>query len=517
MKDIDINNIPKEKFVLLENRDLHDVKFDTKPIGYFHDAWIRFRKNKASVTAAVIILCIVLFAIFAPLISPYDVSYSETGYSNKVPKDKFLSNFGIATGQTERKLNNNGYAKEIGIGIAAADTDGTGATWAEGLNNEFCPVKSEGEVYITEEKEYRNAKVDVYLEEGFRYFTVTDEQLADIQAWEQETGKQVIYPMVDTRSEYCFDANDANCWYKTRPGSLAPVRTVIGGTASINLSEIDTDTMVLEDNYLRDEKGNVLFKRGIGQTMWKIRVLYYNYYQYKHGFEPYHIFGTDGSGYDICVRLADGIRLSLLIAVAVSLINFTIGTIYGAIEGYFGGWVDIVLERVSDILSGVPFIVVATLFQLYYSAKAGPVVSLLFAFVLTGWLGTAYRVRTQFYRFKNSEYVFAARTLGASNKRLMFKHIFPNSLGTIITSSVLVIPGVIFSEAMLSYLGIVMLQGDSGTSLGTMLANAQGVFTQYPHEMLFPALVISLLMISFNLFGNGLRDAFNPSLRGVED
>ena len=90
MKDIDINNIPKEKFVLLENRDLHDVKFDTKPIGYFHDAWIRFRKNKASVTAAVIILCIVLFAIFAPLISPYDVSYSETGYSNKVPKDKFL-------------------------------------------------------------------------------------------------------------------------------------------------------------------------------------------------------------------------------------------------------------------------------------------------------------------------------------------------------------------------------------------------------------------------------------------
>ena len=175
------------------------------------------------------------------------------------------------------------------------------------------------------------------------------------------------------------------------------------------------------------------------------------------------------------------------------------------------------LERVSDILSGVPFIVVATLFQLYYSAKAGPVVSLLFAFVLTGWLGTAYRVRTQFYRFKNSEYVFAARTLGASNKRLMFKHIFPNSLGTIITSSVLVIPGVIFSEAMLSYLGIVMLQGDSGTSLGTMLANAQGVFTQYPQEMLFPALVISLLMISFNLFGNGLRDAFNPSLRGVED
>ena len=175
------------------------------------------------------------------------------------------------------------------------------------------------------------------------------------------------------------------------------------------------------------------------------------------------------------------------------------------------------MERTSDILSGVPCIIVATLFQMYYSAKVGPIISLLFAFVLTGWLGTAYRVRTQFYRFKNSEYVFAARTLGASNKRLMFKHILPNSLGTIITSSVLVIPGVINSESMLSYLGIASITGDSGTSLGSMLANAQSTFMQYPHLMFFPALVLSLLMISFNLFGNGLRDAFNPSLRGVED
>ena len=129
----------------------------------------------------------------------------------------------------------------------------------------------------------------------------------------------------------------------------------------------------------------------------------------------------------------------------------------------------------------------------------------------------ASRVRMQFYRFKNQEYVLAARTLGASDKRIMFKHIFPNSLGTIVTGSILSIPGMIFSESSLSYLGIINLQTGSMTSVGNMLSSAQKYLTSYPYMMFFPALFICLLMLSFNLFGNGLRDAFNPSLRGSED
>jgi oligopeptide transport system permease protein len=127
------------------------------------------------------------------------------------------------------------------------------------------------------------------------------------------------------------------------------------------------------------------------------------------------------------------------------------------------------------------------------------------------------RVRMQFYRFKNQEYVLAARTLGANDWSIMFKHIFPNSLGTIITGSILVIPGVIFSETSLTYLGIINLDSPTMSSIGSMLANGQSVMSSYPHIMLYPALFIALLEISFNLFGNGLRDAFNPSLRGTED
>ena len=220
---------------------------------------------------------------------------------------------------------------------------------------------------------------------------------------------------------------------------------------------------------------------------------------------------------NLALRVADGIKLSLGIAIFVSVINFILGAMYGSVEGYYGGIIDLVLERISDILNGVPFIIVATLFQLHVAKKVGPLPSLLFAYILTGWIGTAYRVRTQFYRFKNQEYVMAARTLGAKDSRIIWKHIFPNTLGTLITSSALVIPSTIMSESMLSYLGIVSLGGASGTSLGTLLADAEAIWINYPHLMLYPALVISLLMICFNLFGNGLRDAFNPALRGVED
>ena len=139
------------------------------------------------------------------------------------------------------------------------------------------------------------------------------------------------------------------------------------------------------------------------------------------------------------------------------------------------------------------------------------------AFCVTGWIGTAGLVRTQFYRFKNQEYILAARTLGAKDLRLMFRHIFPNAIGTIITSSVFAIPGVIMSESTFSYLGIVNLNSRNTVSLGTMMADGKEFLSEFPHILLIPATVIALMMIAFNLFGNGLRDAFNPSLRGADD
>lgn len=504
------DSIPKEKFALVQDKgNIHDLKFDTKPVGYLKDAFRRFCKNKASVAAAIIILLIVLFAAVTPLFSSYKMDFSVATYSNMLPKNKFLSKFGICTGQTERNMNDRAYAYILGIGVGAADTDGKGATWKEGLDNEYAAAKKVGEPYTMQDGRYTDASVDVYYEVGFRYMSVTQEEYDAILAWQEENDKQIIYPMVNTFNEFIYPlrSNDANYWFKTNAK---------GDPVDDNGRKIDVYKQELSPNYLLDAEGNPRFFQYEDLSMLKIRVLYYNYYIYSYNSEPYHLLGTDSQGYDILIRLASGVRLSLLLAVLVSAINLTIGTIYGAIEGYYGGIADLAMERIIDILSGIPFIIVATLFQLHLANKVGPIVSLLFAFVLTGWIGTASTVRTQFYRFKNQEYILAARTLGAKDMRLMFKHILPNSLGTIITSSVLVIPGVIFSESSLSYLGIVNVTGDAGTSLGTMLASAQPHLARFPHLIIPPAIMISLLMITFNLFGNGLRDAFNPSLRGTE-
>ena len=206
-----------------------------------------------------------------------------------------------------------------------------------------------------------------------------------------------------------------------------------------------------------------------------------------------------------------------MLSVIVSAINFLIGTIYGAIEGYYGGKLDLVMERIADVLYSIPYMVMFSLLQLRWGKEIGVVGALLLAFVLTGWISVASTVRTQFYRFKGQEYVLAARTLGASDARLIARCILPNALGTIITACILMVPSVIFTESSLSYLGVLNLDSSTLTSVGTMLSNAQTALSTYPHAILFPALFISLMMISFNLFGNGLRDALNPTLRGAEE
>ena len=187
-----------------------------------------------------------------------------------------------------------------------------------------------------------------------------------------------------------------------------------------------------------------------------------------------------------------------------------IGIVWGSISGYFGGTVDLVMERFCEILSGVPWIVVMTLAILLFG---NTIFTFALALCMTGWIGTAGRTRTQFYRFKGREYVLASRTLGAKDSRLIFKHILPNALGTIVTSCVLMIPSVIFSEATLAYLNL-GLQGVD--SFGVLLSDNQQYLSSHPALIVFPAIIISLLMISFNLFGNGLRDALNPSLKGSD-
>jgi oligopeptide transport system permease protein len=370
-------------------------------------------------------------------------------------------------------------------------------------------------------KTYYSIRFDSYASMGqnygFEYMTFTLEDYKKIQAYQDENNVQIIYPAVD-KTKFIIEGNrkPAYVWYQhDKKGN--PIVDSKGNYTNIYQTNSSIDDQYTSKMRIAGDDGSYKYANYSGTSSYECRVNLYNYFIYLYGTEPLFVFGTDAKGFDILTRLASGARLSFVLSFFVASINLIIGAIWGSIAGYYGGTTDLIMERITDILGNVPFMVVTTLFQLHLASKVGAVPSLLFAFVTTGWIGTASTVRMQFYRYKNQEYIMAARTLGAKDSRLMFKHIFPNALGTIITSSILIIPSTILSETTLSYLGIVNFQGATSTSLGTMLANGKEYLSTDPHIIAVPAIAISLLMISFNLFGNGLRDAFNPSLRGVEE
>ena len=536
VKDL-YNNIPKEKFKFADSsRNIHDKELETKPIGFFKDAMIRFKKNKSSVAATFIIIILVLYAIFIPILykNSYNTSLGDNNfldYPKLLPKTKAFAWLGW-DGTKKTTIDNITFVKK------------------QALANELgMATVYDWEKIQTEEGVSFICKVDSYTSLGMKTKSFTRDEYDAIQRWQDETGIQVIFPVADMKTITKDLPNnlvskvtsDPSIYYKVnqkgRPiytmdeegnVTLEKCYKLSDGENKDNYFSIRSEEETESYRYLYatitgqaqyDADGNMMRDADgyiIGDISYGCRISLYNYFIYVYGFEPLFIFGTNSVGQDIFYRLAQGARFSFVLAIFVSAVNLTIGAIYGAIEGYYGRAVDMVMERFVEILGGVPFVVVTTLFQLHLAKKVGVVGALLFAFVATGWIGMAGTVRMQFYRFKNQEYILAARTLGAKDRRIMFKHIFPNALGTIITSCVLVIPGVIFSESSLTYLGIINLESSKWTSVGTMLALGKDYLSNFPHIIFFPALFISLLEISFNLFGNGLRDAFNPSLRGSE-
>ena len=191
--------------------------------------------------------------------------------------------------------------------------------------------------------------------------------------------------------------------------------------------------------------------------------------------------------------------------------NLFIGLLFGALAGFYGGWVDLLLFRISEIFTGIPNIIVLTVAIIY--AGHASITTFIFAFMFTGWVFFFRTTRIQIYRFKNREFVLASKTMGASDTRLIMKHIFPIAVGTLITLFALTVPTNIMTESGMAFLGLGL--SPPTPSVGTMLLDGQNHLITFPYRIVPPAFIISMLMISFNLFGNGLRDAFDPSLRGT--
>lgn len=221
-----------------------------------------------------------------------------------------------------------------------------------------------------------------------------------------------------------------------------------------------------------------------------------------------HLFGTDKLGRDIWTRVWMGGRVSLIIAVASAIIDLILGSIYGGISGYFGGTVDIIMMRLLEIINGIPYLIIVILLMMIMEPG---MFTIIVAYSLVGWIPMARLVRGQIVQLKTQEYITAAEAMGASPTRLIVNHLLPNTLSVVIVRVTLSIPSAIFSEAYLSYIGLgikVPL-----CSWGSLAQAGIENFRLYPVQLFIPAICISLTMLAFNLFGDGLRDAFDPKLR----
>ena len=635
------NQLDKSYFEPIDqDKKIYDKKFETKPIGYFKDAMIRFSKNRVNIIASSILLFLILMAVLVPLLTTKNFTRQQTQLAHLPPRVPILERLGIMDGMsniTAQTINPDNYFEIDGEKVFYPDNfmpefiqqsslenywdgcsrveaicvggevvlrlQGATATSMTATSRDNMFFDNTGNIVIDVDIDTiignANTELEVILvtngteyvigtitEAGqYSYTPFVDNPAIPNAAWDahlvrlrfnaDDTSARAILNSIvirDTQEDEPlhdftgfklanFRVSDtgllnrqnaqimrANFKYDAYRSALAEqtVRTSSGVYFDLldrYAEDCDWDpetrTGGMPDPNSTSQHARLWpegcpILRTIGRTTVPdpanpgetlVDFRYVVDYQRALGFEtvPYFFFGTTNAGFDLFALTWVALRTSLSIGLIVALINITVGIIYGSISGYYGGKIDLLMERFSEIISRIPWLVLLSIFY----ALIGPgALTLILILIVSGWIGVASVTRTQFYRYKGREYVLASRTLGAKDSRLIFRHILPNGIGTIITASVLMIPGVIFTEAALTYLGFGIGHGQdfnlfgiiplSGVSIGVLLADGRNEMIDKPYLTLFPAIIISILMITFNMFGNALRDAFNPSLRGSE-
>ena len=622
--------VDKSKFQFVQRDEkIFDKKFETKPVGYFKDAMIRFVKNKTNVVATVILFTLITLSILIPTFTSKNYTTLEPRMAFLPPRVPVIENFGMLDGTVyveNQQIVTSTIDPDTGLGIpdptryptdyinmdtlinydiacseVSENCSGGEVNFANREADSASTFKAPGNFFpaladlpfvtvdVSELQLSDGSTLSVLVNDGSgNYVSIGD--VTDVGEQSFDIIDAVANPddvfFYSTELRFLFENSDPSDYvrlnaielssnastdplYVASGYDLATFETLdgtgrlsrFGATITMSSFEFDAygaalgdyridtfskaeyeeivqshgDSCSVIDNpdnpegwYLSEgcpvrevvSTSEPVVVDGVEYTSYEVIMNYGLYAGYDE--VPYYLAGTTNTGRDLFNLAWVALRTSLLIGVSAALVNITIGIIYGAISGYYGGKIDILMERFSEIIARIPFLVVLAIAVAYI----GPGITTLFiVLIVSGWIGVASVTRTQFYRYKGREYVLASRTLGAKDSRLIFRHILPNGVGTIITASILSIPLVIFTESTLSYLGFGIGHGQSfnlgpiefsGVSIGVLLADGRAEIISRPYLTIWPAVIISILMITFNLFGNALRDAFNPSLRGSE-
>lgn len=220
-----------------------------------------------------------------------------------------------------------------------------------------------------------------------------------------------------------------------------------------------------------------------------------------------HLFGTDMYGRDQFTRIWYGTRISLLIGFVAACLDLFVGVTYGAVSALLGGKVDAIMQRIIEVLVGIPHLIIVILLMMVLPAGVGTIIV---ALAITGWVNMARLVRARILQLKGQEFVMAAQVLGTSQKNIILRHLIPNTVGVIVINAMFTIPSAIFTEAFLSFIGIGL--SEPKASLGVLINNGYSVLQNYPHLLICPAIVIILIMVCFSILGDGLRDALDPRM-----
>lgn len=621
--------VDKTKFQMVQkDQKIYDKKFETKPIGYFKDAMIRFSKNRTNVIATIILFTMITLSIFIPVLTTKNYEVLESQLRHLPPRVPILENFGIFDGVRyveNQEVDITTIDPETGLGVpprslyrpefiemdslinynVACSTriescrggvvsftlrdESLGATFQ---SPERLTIVSSQEpklvINVTEFSDHNGVSLDIKVDPAFTGNYETLISITEPGVYELDMANLLNNPSfvssflrfeltaleprasvtIDSFKFYTnlqeepvmddfgyalsiYERVDGSARTPSRSGAELLMSSFRYDVYESALGEVERRNMASTEYYgIIEEFEDVCTKidnpdnpngwfftegcpimevKNTSEPVVVGGIAYYSYhlvinYALYAGYDdiPYFFFGTTEAGHDLFALTWVALRTSLLIGLAAATINITIGIVYGAISGYYGGKVDLLMERFSEVIARIPFLVILAIAVAY----VGPgITTLIIVLIVSGWIGVASVTRTQFYRYKGREYVLASRTLGAKDSRLIFRHILPNGIGTIVTASVLMIPLVIFTESTLSYLGFGIGYGQSfnvfgvefsGVSIGVLLATGRTELLDKPYLTYFPAIIISILMITFNMFGNALRDAFNPSLRGSE-
>ncbi|MFI3115505.1 MAG: ABC transporter permease [Clostridia bacterium] len=235
-----------------------------------------------------------------------------------------------------------------------------------------------------------------------------------------------------------------------------------------------------------------------------------NMYELKGFEDDYFWFGTDSLGRDLFTRFCQGTRISLIVGIASAIIDILIGVSYGLISGYYGGKVDMLMQRVTEVISGIPTLVIVSL--LVVVLEPG-LTSIIVAMSISGWIPMSRLVRANTLRLKTTEHIMASKTLGTNTFNILFREMFPNVISSVIIMAMLSIPSAIFMESFLSFIGLGIPAPQA--SLGSLINDGYNSMLMYPYQLMYPAVLFSVLIISLNLVGDGLRDALDPKQKRV--